>query len=815
MNVLIITYWSFKEPLIQAATLPYLEQMREAIGPDAKLHLLTLEKDRFKATSEEEKAIHDKLKNQGVTWLHKRYYKFGLRAIFAWFSNLISLRSYCRRNKIDAIHAFGSPAATSAHIIHSLTGIPYVIDSYEPHAESMVENGSWKKGSLAHRVLRWFEYRQTRKAAAVLATTEGMREYAAKTYQHIPGVFITKPASVDLDVFSRNRGTNLSRAELGIPEHDVVAVYAGKVGGIYLKEETFDFFATCAKYWEGRFSILLLSDISEEELRGQLQRSGLDPQKVTLRFAPHAEVPDYLALADFAINPVKPVPSKRYCTSIKDGEYWAMGLPVAIPPNISDDSDLIEREGIGAVIKSFDETGYTHAVTRIDGLLKSRDVSELSERIRSIAIKHRSIENAREGYRKIYSPEGVLRTPSKSFLVLIYNSFKDPLFQNLMYEYLQEQSRLHPHYRFELITFEQKKYALSKIEQLNEKAFLSGERIYWHPLTYHSGSFMFLKKSVDFVAALSKVVSISLRRRSTMIIAFANASASISYLLTKLTRSKLMVYSYEPHSAFLAEFGIWKKSGWRYRILNSLEQKVAEESDYILTGTKHMVQELEGIAKGEVLRAPSSVDPDIFCFNEESRRLIRQELNIEDRKVLIYAGKFGGIYYDKEIGQFFKALHEEDPNWYFIVLSPSSREEVEAVMENAKLSKIDYHLHEAFGAEEVADWLSAADVGLNAIPPYPNQRFRSPVKVGEYLMCGLPYITCAGVSEDDEWALEHHVGVVINKISSEEALSVNQRVDEFLKEPRKKLRLRCRETGIAYRGRKQVDEAFEKCLADA
>ena len=54
-------------------------------------------------------------------------------------------------------------------------------------------------------------------------------------------------------------------------------------------------------------------------------------------FVPYNQITDYYQIADFAINPVKPVPSKRYCTSIKDGEYWGMGLPVVITKNISDD----------------------------------------------------------------------------------------------------------------------------------------------------------------------------------------------------------------------------------------------------------------------------------------------------------------------------------------------------------------------------------------------------------------------------------------------------------------------------------------------
>lgn len=814
MNILVITYWSFNEPLTQAATLPYLSMMKSASGED-KVHLMTLEKEQFIIPKEEEAAIRVDLEAQGIQWIHKKYHKFGLRAMLAFSSNLLFLMRYCRKHKIDVLHAFGSPAATSAHLLHRLTGIKYVIDSYEPHAESMVENGSWRRNSLAYILLKNFEHYQARKATAVVATTDGMKDYAAKTYGHIPAAFVTKPACVDLNLFKPTYSLAISRSDLQIPTEDRVCVYAGKVGGIYLREEIFDFFDACHKHWNGAFSVLLLSDMQESEMLGLLEGKSIPREKIHLKFAPHAEVPNYLALADFAINPVKPVPSKRYCTSIKDGEYWAMGLPVVIPAGISDDSDLIRKEQIGVVLDELNTPAYEKAAASLDQILQRENPSLLRNKIRQIAHEKRGLHIAEYGYQKLYGPGGILRESISNFLVLIYNSYKDPLFQNLMYEYLTEQTERHHQFRFDLITFEQKQYALSAEAMKEEKALLTGKRVYWHPLTYHSGSFMFIKKSIDFGAALIKVLSISLKKRPSMILAFANASAAISYLLSRITRSKLMVYSFEPHSEFLAEFGIWRKNGWRYKILNSLEDKVAEKSDYILTGTRHMKEDLKGKANGLVLRAPSSVDPEVFRFLPNSRERIRKELGLEGRKVMVYAGKFGGIYYEDEIGTFCASLLKQDPSWYFIFLTPSPKDYVEKILDAAHLSTDAYHLHEAKGAHEVAEWLSASDIGLTAIPPYPFQRYRSPVKVGEYLMCGLPYITCAGVSEDDEWAIKEKVGIVVDALDETASNQIQKEAEIFFAEDPTSLRNRCRETGIAYRGRAQVDEAFERCLLEA
>jgi glycosyltransferase involved in cell wall biosynthesis len=122
---------------------------------------------------------------------------------------------------------------------------------------------------------------------------------------------------------------------------------------------------------------------------------------VTSKFVYHDDVPRYLSLGDFAINPVKPVPTKKYCTSIKDGEYWAMGLPVIISQGISDDSGIIDAENVGVVVDFSDNVGLALSIDKIEELLERKD--ELRERIRQIAIKYRSYDLAKKIYREIYS----------------------------------------------------------------------------------------------------------------------------------------------------------------------------------------------------------------------------------------------------------------------------------------------------------------------------------------------------------------------------------------------------------------------------
>ena len=311
--------------------------------------------------------------------LPEPYKRFGLKKMFAAGKNLLRLRAIIKKEKIKTIHAFCTPAGSIAYLLSKFTGAELIVDSYEPHAEAMVENGTWKKDGAAYKILFALEKKQTKKAKAIIATTAGMKQYALERYGVDIKNFFVKPACVNLQQFSPSEKDATLLKELGL-ENKIVCVYAGKLGGIYFKKEVFDLIKLCHDRWQDNFLFLMLTNASKQEIDGESQKAGLPANIVISRFVYHHEVPRYLSLGDFAINPVKPVPTKMYCTSIKDGEYWAMGLPVVISPRISDDSEIIEKENTVVVVDFSDKKDLPGSIDKIETLLKNKE--ELKKRIR-------------------------------------------------------------------------------------------------------------------------------------------------------------------------------------------------------------------------------------------------------------------------------------------------------------------------------------------------------------------------------------------------------------------------------------------------
>lgn len=399
-----MTSWSFAGPLVQVATLPHVRMLQQAAGPNTHVVLVTQEKATYPMTASERSDTHKALRDANITWLPLEYKAFGAGAALRWAKDFAVLARACRKHKVEVIHAFGTPIGFIGEPLSKLLRVPFVLDSYEPHAEVMVENGTWSRNGRAFKWLFASEKRQAHHATAALATTAAMEDYAKRTFGKAPSLLVPRPAPVDLVRFNPNTSPHPELAAWKAEQ--TLAVYAGKLGGIYWKEEVFALMATSIQHWPGGLKWAVLTDLPEHEVHALASEAGVPQEHLWIRHATTEEMPSLLATADFALNPKVPVPSQRYSTSIKDAEYWASGLPVMIPPGISDDSELIATHRAGVVIEGVDFRGACRAMAQ----LLAEDGSGAQTRARQLAEDHRSLAASQLAYNKVYGPDGPLKT---------------------------------------------------------------------------------------------------------------------------------------------------------------------------------------------------------------------------------------------------------------------------------------------------------------------------------------------------------------------------------------------------------------------
>jgi hypothetical protein len=338
------------------------------------------------------------------------------------------------------------------------------------------------------------------------------------------------------------------------------------------------------------------------------------------------------------------------------------------------------------------------------------------------------------------------------------------------------------------------------------KSDLLAKRIKWYPRKHHTGSFLVIKKLYDFLSI--SLLMVGLRLFGVKVLwSFANVASAIAWPYSKLLGFKMIIYSYEPHSDFMAELFLWKRNSIKYRLLKHLETRAGLDADYVLTGTNYMVKELtDQGASGKIFRSPTGVDEEEFYFRMDGRKTVERRFGLSSSDpIILYMGKFGDLYYSWQIPFFFRIIKKNIPNVRFIVITPTSYSCVSSYFEKGGLDIGDVICLFKPPQEDIKLYISAANLGISAIPPTPSQRFRSPTKVGEYLLCGLPYLTCKGVSEDDIVALKEGVGVVVNDFSEESITKSIPSIKEYLSMDREEIARKCRQIGLKYRAKGNVD----------
>jgi len=401
-NILVLTYWSYKDALIQAYTLPYLHLISEQLGKDDKIYLLTQEQENRKMSIDELMQVKQRLRMQGIRLILINYSKSDWLNMLGWIPNGAYLFFLVFFRRIRYIHAWCATAGAVGYILSKLTFRPLVVDSYEPHAEVMLETGTWDRKSPYYKLLFLLERLQGKHAKALITCTEDMKDYCKRKFNITFKSQWVKPACVNLDQFNIEKRKIPDIIKSMKLEGKIVGVYAGKFGGLYLTQEVFDFIAVAYRHWGDRFRMLLLTNEADEFLDACKKKANIPEGVILKEFVPHEKVPDYMGLGDFGISPYNPVPSRKYSAPIKNSEYFALGLPVVITNNIADDSKLIEDHQLGAVLKNLNDAEYLSAVKKIDTMLTENAMEQLYHKIRPFAEKLKNFSIAKKIYKEIY-----------------------------------------------------------------------------------------------------------------------------------------------------------------------------------------------------------------------------------------------------------------------------------------------------------------------------------------------------------------------------------------------------------------------------
>jgi glycosyltransferase involved in cell wall biosynthesis len=260
-------------------------------------------------------------------------------------------------------------------------------------------------------------------------------------------------------------------------------------------------------------------------------------------------------------------------------------------------------------------------------------------------------------------------------------------------------------------------------------------------------------------------------RQKSLIIARGATAGGIAWFISKLTRIPFIVESFEPHSAYMTESGVWPKNSLKARLQRYLEKKQIINACALITVSRAYTELLQAEYKqlSNVYTIPCTVSFQMFNLKHPGE-LYQNILNAgyhlsADTKIGIYVGQFGDIYYKEEFFELLASLQNQDPNFFQIILTPKP-DLVYDLIEDYKINKQQV-MAKAVDWTEIPLYLRIADFGICLVRQSKHKRFCSPIKTGEYMAAGLPTLISKDIGDDSEFIEQNNIGWVVDIANKE------------------------------------------------
>ena len=236
-----------------------------------------------------------------------------------------------------------------------------------------------------------------------------------------------------------------------------------------------------------------------------------------------------------------------------------------------------------------------------------------------------------------------------------------------------------------------------------------------------------------------------------------------------------------------------------HRLLRDIEAQVVRRASVVLTRSAKASDILlarAGAGTGADKFHVVSNGRDAQRFHTQTpeiRSQVREQVGISDSApLLVYAGSTGPQYCVVEMLQLFQAVRTRRPEARMLVLSQSP-DYFLATMASVAPDASAAVVVMAVQSAEVPVYLATADLGLALRRPSFSMQGIAPIKLGEYLLCGVPVIATSGIGDAD--AVARDAGLLVTHMGSAE---VEQTADWFVETvltDREDFRLRCRQSG--------------------
>ena len=347
-------------------------------------------------------------------------------------------------------------------------------------------------------------------------------------------------------------------------------------------------------------------------------------------------------------------------------------------------------------------------------------------------------------------------------LYISYTGLLEPLGASQIIPYLKGLSENGIH--FTILSFEKplgfSKNGHNSIDEIERR--LSKANIKWIMLRYHK-RLSVLSTLFDVLNGVVRSLSIFYETHFDLIHARAHVPALIGFVLHKLLNVPFIFDHRGLMAEEFADNGTWKRGSLLYHLTRRMERLFLKEAEGVVVLTHKLKSQLTndrsfGLDPQKIEVIPCCVDMNKFCPVYKSER----PEPFKGKTVMVYAGSTGGLYLIEEMLDFFTILLKVNTNAFFLILTTGDASTVQSQCKKRGIPR-DSYLVKRVSLNHIPIYLQNADFGISFRKPSPALIAASPVKISEYLACGLPVVSNAGIGDMDNLIQKNGVGIVIGK----------------------------------------------------
>lgn len=344
-------------------------------------------------------------------------------------------------------------------------------------------------------------------------------------------------------------------------------------------------------------------------------------------------------------------------------------------------------------------------------------------------------------------------------LYISYDGILEPLGESQVLQYLIKLAPLH---QITLLSFE-KASDWSKREY-REKISLQIRQagIRWASLRYHRYPLLF-STFYDLIIGFLVVFYLKIRYKISIVHARSYVPALLALSLKAIFGIKFIFDMRGFWADEKVDAGVWKKGALIYKITKRLEALYFQKADCLVSLTNAGVDELLKFPCFDKNRIVIKVIPT--CVNMQLFKPA-EVVSGNDEKTFIlgYTGTVTGWYLFDPVLDCFKLLSSIVPKVSLSIFNKNEHTYIRNAFEKSGITNESYSL-KTDEYSQMPQNINKFDAGIFFIKPVFSKLASTPTKLGEFLACGIPCLTNAGVGDMQSILEGEGVGVVLADFS--------------------------------------------------